>query len=91
MCVYSMMQDYHFKKEGIPNYIGGWPLGSPGYEKAKVDYHEFRDLMERVKRLEDAAGTCPCLDKKKQSDLAAADSFFRYVPPKSDELGNEIE
>lgn len=91
MCVYSMMQDYYFKREGIPNFIGTTPYGSPGYDPARDDYTRFRDLMERVKKLEDAAGTCPCLDKKKQSDLAAADSFFRYVPPKSDELGNEIE
>lgn len=93
------MQDYHWNRREnqldykIPNTPWYYQLipGSPGYEKEKVDYKEFRDLMERVRAIEEKAGTCPCQDEGKKAELAKADEHFGYKAPVVDELGNIVE
>ena len=45
--------------------------------------------MEKVRKLEEQLGTCPCQDEKKKKELEEMDKRFGYGEA-CDELGNPI-
>ena len=62
MCVYCMISDWG--KEHIPSQIPGQP---DIWTRKMLD--QFEDLLDRVKKLEDAAGGCPEDDPSKRDYL----------------------
>lgn len=73
MCTYCMIGDWQFRRyppfdpapyPQIPQPLNPLPQWTPPWQPWTIDQlKEFQDLLERVKRMEDALG-CPCEPNK---------------------------
>jgi hypothetical protein len=101
MCVYSVMSDWAHRwipQPGIPPWTPSpsdpYPYPEPATPR-QVEWDpqmlkEFRDLLERVKRLDEQGGTKPCLeaDERKQDFLADIKEQLDRIERNQDQNSN---
>ena len=90
MCVYCMCAEWADKWWPDPGRTAprpdDWPVIPPApWRKKQVE--EFEEILERIQKLEEQVGGCPCPDEEKTDFL---EDIKRRLDRISEDIGDEI-